>query len=110
MIMRKQKRGSKKGFEMAISTLVVIILGMMVLIALVLAFTGGWKKFWNTIIGFTGDDIDNAKKLCQSQCDLDQKNSFCCEEKLIAKDKTNCLDERLHIDCGINCEGICVKS
>ena len=41
------KKADKRGFELAISTLVVIVLGMLVLLALVLALTGGFGKFFH---------------------------------------------------------------
>ena len=98
---------NKKAFELAISTLVIIILGVMVLIALTLAFTGGFKKFWNVILGYSGSDIDNLNKICKTQCDLDNKNSFCCEKKDLGKEKITCLDERLEVDCDMECAGVC---
>ena len=101
------KKADKRGFELAISTLVVIVLGMLVLLALVLAGAGGFGKFWQAIQGYSGSDIDNLSKICKSQCDLENKNSYCCEEKLLGKEKITCLDKRLNVDCNINCEGVC---
>jgi len=101
------KRGNKKGFELAISTLVVIVLGMLILLALSLAFTGGFKKFWDTIRGYSGSDIDNLNKICKSQCDLMREQDFCCGDKLLGKEKITCLDKRLKVDCEMSCEGVC---
>lgn len=98
---------SKRSFEMAITTLIVIVLGILVLIALALALTGGFDNLMRAIRGYSGTDADNLVSICQSQCDLSQENSFCCEEKLLGKEKTNCQDERLKIDCSLDCEGVC---
>ena len=98
---------NKRGFEMAISTLVVIVLAIMVLVALALAFTGSFDKFVSYIRGFSGSDINNQQKLCQSQCDLNSVQDFCCQEKTISKEKVTCQDKRLDIGCIINCEGVC---
>lgn len=102
---------NKRGFELAISTLVVIILAVLVLIALSLAFTGGFQKFWNIIKGYSGSEIDAVEKQCQTACDLENAQDFCCREREVdfgnGKEKTTCLDERLNIDCDINCENIC---
>lgn len=97
----------KRGFELAINTIVIIVLALLVLLALVLAFTETGKNFWNTIKGYQGSEIDNLNKLCQSQCDLEQEYSFCCEQRNLGKEKITCLDKRLNIDCEIDCEGIC---
>lgn len=100
-------RRNKQGFELAISTLVVIVISLLVLAALIIAFTTGFESFWSKIKGYFGSDIDNANKMCQSQCLLDNKESFCCGEKMINGENTTCLDERLKTECSVNCEGVC---
>lgn len=101
------KRGNKKGFELAISTMVLLILGVFILIVFVLAITGSFQKFWDSIKGYSASDIDNLQKLCQSQCDLENKYSHCCELKNLGKEKVTCLDKRIDVSCVINCENIC---
>jgi len=98
---------NRSGFELAISTLVVIVLGILILLALVIGFTTGWRNFWDTIRGYSGSDIDNALKLCESQCNLGNKFSYCCEEKNLGKEKITCLDKRLKLVCEFSCEGVC---
>lgn len=97
----------KKGFELAISTIILLIIGLLVLIALILAFTGVFANFWSKIRGYSGSEVDNLAKLCDTQCRLDNKYSFCCEEKKLGKQNTTCLDERIKIECEINCGDIC---
>jgi len=103
----KQILNSKRSFELAINTLVIIALALLVLLALSLAFTGSFKKFWQTIKGYSGSEIDSLSKICQSQCVQGNKYSFCCEKKILGKEEITCLDERLDVDCEINCEGVC---
>lgn len=100
---------NKRGYELAISTMILLILGIFILIALILSFTGAWEKFWTAIKGYSGSDIDNLGKLCQNQCDLANKYSFCCEEKELGKEKINCSDKRLNVECSIDCSGACGK-
>ena len=97
----------KRGFELAISSLILIVLGVLVLIALIVSFTVGWGRFIEIIIGYSGSEVDNLSKLCQSQCDLEKKYSFCCEEKTLGKEGVTCLDNRLYVECNINCEEVC---
>ena len=97
----------KKGLEMTIGTLIVLVLAVLVLITLITAFTIGWERFWETIGGYFGNEMDNLSRLCQNQCNLNQENSFCCEEKNLGEEKITCSDERLSVDCNINCENIC---
>ena len=98
---------NKRGFELAISTLILIIIGIVVLIALTLAFTGQFQYFLNTIKGYSGSDMDNLNKMCQSQCGLGNGYSFCCEEKELGRLNIKCTDKKLDVECNINCEEIC---
>jgi hypothetical protein len=98
---------NKRGLEMAISTLVIIVLGIMLLVAMTISFTLGWKKFWGIISGYFGSDVDNLQKICQNQCNMDFRNSFCCENKTLGKEKITCLDERLKVQCNLDCTNVC---
>lgn len=101
---------SKKGFELAISTLVVIILSLVVVAILILVFTGTMQKFLDFLNGYTGNTLDNANKLCQTQCNTQSFNSFCCENKTLAKEKITCQDRRITIkDCEIDCLNKCTN-
>ena len=106
----------KGGFNLAISTLVILVLAVVVMIALILSFTGGWKRFITTTESYSGSDIDNLNKICQSHCDFKNTYSFCCDEwdiefnKEIGKEKVTCEDERLKVDCNIDCEGVCSEN
>ena len=100
------KSQNKKGFEMAISTLVIIVLSIVVLIALILSFTIGWQKFWSIISGYFGNQVDDIQKTCQAQCSLKNENAFCCESKLLKGEKITCLDERVKTECDINCANV----
>ena len=93
--------------QLTIGTLVMLVLAMLVLIALILAFTMGWERFLGTIRGYFGSEIDNLNKLCQNQCNLNQEHSFCCEDKELEGEMITCLDERLNFECNMDCTGIC---
>lgn len=101
------KRKDKRGFELAINTLVIIILALIVLLALSLAFAGGFGKFWEKLKGYFGSEVDNVSKICQSQCDMNNVNSYCCEERNLGEEAITCQDERLNVKCDINCAGVC---
>ena len=99
------------GFELAISTLIVIILAVLVLIALILVFTGSFGKFSSTIKNFFVSDVEAIKSACRSACDGNLQYDFCCRERDVnfgtGKEKTNCDDIRLNVECIIECEGAC---
>lgn len=114
---KKGGMGGKRGFELAINTLVIIVLAVMVLAALTISFTIGWQKFWNTTKGYFGSEIDSIAKMCENSCNLDNRQDYCCLERSAdfgnGIEKINCKDERLwadrgiFVECKISCEGVC---
>ena len=65
---------NKKGSEMTIGTLVVIVLAVIVLVILIVGFTTGWKTLWakiNPFIGGSsggGSNVDSVKQACDILC------------------------------------------
>jgi len=98
---------NRRGFELAISTMIIITLGIILLIGLVMALTGSFGNLSDKIKGYSMSDIDSLGKICQSQCNLQANWDFCCGEKMLGKEKITCSDDRIKIDCDINCEGVC---
>ena len=98
---------NKRAFQLAVSTMILLVLGVLILLGLVLALTGSFERLRDAIRGYSGSDIDNLNKLCQSQCNLDNSYGFCCEERDLGDEKITCLDDRLAVSCDIDCEGVC---
>lgn len=102
---------NKRGFELAVSTLVVLVLAILIIIALALAFTGGFGKFWNTMKGYLISDVDAAKKACENACRTQSSYDFCCVQRDVSfgKEKVNltCVDSRLKVSCDIDCKEVC---
>ncbi len=100
---------NKKGFQLAISTLIVIILGLLILIALSLAFTTGFEGFMNRLRGFQGSEIDNAVNECKTACTMKNEHDFCCKERIVEDEKVTCKDlvEQGKIECDIDCANMC---
>jgi len=91
---------NKKGSEMTIGTLVVIVLAIIVLVVLALGFTTGWNSLWSKISpylggGGGGSNVASAKQACEILCDSGQvdagsKEEYCTSKKTVIfnKDKT----------------------
>ena len=101
------KTEGKRGMQLAISTIVVLVLAVLILIVLVLAFTGVFGRFWEWVQGYSASDVDRVSQICQGQCDLGNVFSYCCETKAFGKERVDCLDGRLNVECDINCVGVC---
>jgi len=104
---KKRERNSfindKKGIQLAVSTLILITLGILVLIGLISILIMGWGDFKDNLGAILGSDIARARKNCQIQCGLENNYDYCCEEKLLGEEKYTCQDELLKGDCVLDC-------
>ena len=98
---------------MTISTLVLIVLGVLVLTSLVLALTIGFENFWTTLKSYFISDVEATRGACENSCVSGLEYDYCCRQRELdfntgkGKEKITCQDERLNIECDINCEGVC---
>lgn len=79
----------KKGFELALNTIILIVLGMMVLIAL-LYMLNVQTGFLSSFIKSSGkSNVDVVVEACNSLASNQQAYSYCCENReVVLKDKT----------------------
>ena len=95
---------NSKAMEMAISTLIIIVLGILVLIGLVYMMTGGFKSFKETTDPFTDTAQSTAvRKACMTACDNTDRLTFCCNNYTLNNEQIKCSDARLEIDCSFSC-------
>ena len=75
----------KRGQNLPIVTIILIVLGIAVLIVLIFGFSTGWGNFWNKIIAYGGGsaNVDTIKQACILACNSQQKNKFCFEENKV---------------------------
>jgi len=91
---------NKKGQEMSVATLVLIVIGIVVLVMVILGFTMGWQSLWSKINIFGGgSDINTIVQACNLAATSDSVYSYCNEFKQIkSAGKTeylNCEDSRV---------------
>lgn len=79
----------KKGFELALNTIIFIVLGMMVLIAL-MYMLNVQTGFLSSFIKSSGkSNVDVVVETCNSLANNQQAYSYCCESReMVLKDKT----------------------
>ncbi|MBU0977538.1 MAG: hypothetical protein KKD18_03915 [Nanoarchaeota archaeon] len=95
---------NKKGMELAITTLILILLGVVILIAVIFALTGGFKRFSGTTDPFTDSAEATAiKQNGLSACQDQSRMIYCCEEYEIDNKPVNCTDTRLELGCTLDC-------
>ena len=73
---------NKKGAEMAIGTLVVIVLAVIVLVVVALGFGTGWGNLWSKMTGFfSPTNVDSSRQACTYACTTQAKYDYCCGVK-----------------------------
>lgn len=81
------KRGlikDKKGLELAINTLVIMVLAIVLLAFLVVFFTGTAGNFMDKIKSyFSYSNVDNVVESCNILSSTNSQYSFCCEKKSV---------------------------
>ena len=78
---------NKSGQQMTLTTLILIILGMVVLVLLIFGFTTGWDYFFSKI-GLLPDDLNTATEACKNYATLPNLAlSFCQFRELTIEGK-----------------------
>lgn len=76
---------NKKAQGMSISTIILLILGLVILVILILGFTIGWNKMAPWI---SSNNLDTLKNSCGSFCSTGSQYDFCTVKRTV-KDGTN---------------------
>lgn len=98
---------NKKGSEMTIGTIIVIILALVVLVVIIYGFVTGWGNLWEKIIGLGGGGKPNVQThvdSCKVACASEAKSDYCKIRNVIFDDnsKQNLTCERLASDRGVS--------
>lgn len=98
------KRMNKKGAEMTIGTIVVIVLALIVLVVLVFGFSQGWSNLWQKITGFGGGkvNVQTVVQSCTVACNTNNVYGWC-------KDRTVIFDEDGAEDM-MNCDALAIRT
>jgi len=109
---------NKKGAEINITTIIVIILAILVLVILALYFTGGMQSLWNRITpvvpSYDVGDLTRAKSFCVNLCLNKDRIAFCGYEAAIQKrddngqvigtDTLHCWDSQIAAHKEVECK------
>ena len=96
---------NKRGMELALSTVVVLVISIFLLAGMIYFITANWDKFSNTIKGFLGSERQNAIDICETQCKLNRDFDFCCATKTVDKQEVTCPE--LNVSCNVDCSDMC---
>ena len=75
----------KRGAEMTIGTIVIIVLAIAVLVFLIYGFGTGWTNLWGKITAFGGgsSNVDTIVQSCALACTSNQVDTYCYEVKTV---------------------------
>ena len=80
----KKKEMNKKGFELAINTVIAMILAIVLLVFLVLFFTMGSQNFLDAVKGFfSHSNVDSVVNSCNLFASSNFQYKFCCEKQKV---------------------------
>jgi hypothetical protein len=82
---------NKKGQNITLGTIILIVLGVAVLVFLIFGFSTGWNNLWNRITAYGGGsaNVDTIKQACVLACSTNAENAYCIEKKIIRRSKTD---------------------
>jgi len=78
----------KRAQGMSITTIILIILGLIVLVVLIVGFTAGWTNIKEFIA--PSNNVDKIVQQCSIACSTNQKFAFCSEKRELKS-----VDEKL---------------
>jgi len=75
------KMVDKKGQGLSLSTIILLLLGVVVLVFLIFGFSSGWSNLWGKVTGFGGGsaNLDTVSQACELACLSHQTSAFCSE-------------------------------
>ncbi len=85
---------NKKGMEMAISTIILIVLGIFVLVGLMFMLVTQFGFFKDNAFGGGESNVDSVVKGCNLLVESEQEYSYCCD---VLEIKTS--DVELELTC-----------
>lgn len=101
------KMKNKKGAEMTIGTVIIIILALVVLVILVYGFSTGWTNLWEKVTAFGGGktNVQTIVQSCQLACTTNSQYDYCIKNSsvIFSSDKTSGDFKK---NGGYNCKGL----
>lgn len=91
---------NRRGFEIAISAIIIIIISIAVLIGLILFLKNGFGWF-NSGVEPIADTVglSAVREACNIACSADNAFVFCCEKFRVNDQNWSCTDSLIGVSC-----------
>lgn len=76
---------NKEGQQLTLTTIIIIVLGIMVLVFLVWGFSKGWNNLWSkvTTLGGGENNAGTVQTACDLACSSQNKYNYCTLNKTV---------------------------
>jgi hypothetical protein len=84
------RRVDKRGQELTLGTVILIILGIVVLVFLIFGFSTGWGNLWDRMSNIAGgkSNLDSIRSGCEVACLSNNVEDFCRFQRTVRYDGT----------------------
>ena len=72
---------NKRGQDLSVTTIILIVLGLVILVAVIVGFTIGWDKLLPWLR--SNDNVDVISSQCMAACSGQKTYEFCSELKIM---------------------------
>ena len=98
---------NSKGFDIAITTVILIVIGIAVLIGLIFFIKNGFTLFnAGTEPLLKTQSLEATRQACDLVCKSQNEIAFCCNSLMLNDEEIFCKDGVLSVNCDINCSKI----
>jgi hypothetical protein len=98
---------NSRGFDIAITTIVLIIIAVAVLIGLIFFVKNGFGFFKaGTEPLLKTQNVEASRQACELVCRSGNSRAFCCDAISQNSEEIFCNDPTLNVDCSLDCSKI----
>lgn len=98
---------ARQGIELAISTLIIMVLAILLLIGLAFMITGGFSRFKEAREPLIDASLfSTIREACQLSCTTEDEFAYCCNSYSVDEEKVSCLDSRVGSTCAFSCAAV----
>jgi hypothetical protein len=101
MKLRGIEKKNKRGQEITLGTIILIVLGIAVLVFLIWGFSAGWSNFWGKISAMFGggSNVDSIKLACNLDCQQQNAQAFCIATKTLKYSDASGNIQKVSVSC-----------
>jgi hypothetical protein len=98
---------NSRGFDIAITTIILIIVGVAVLVGLVFFIKNGFSFFKSgTDPILETQNLEATRQACELVCRSGNEIAFCCQSIKMNDEELYCYNKSLNVDCSLGCAAV----